>query len=194
MVIEAADTIGGRVRTDLVDGFRCDRDFQVLNPAYPAVRRWVDLKSLALQSFGAGVLVHRDNGLSILADPVREPRLLPETLRSGYLKPGELASLRRWAGRVLLDPRGVMRQPDTTLTESLDAADVAGPLRREVLEPFLAGVLVDNHGGSSANFARLIVRMFALGRQTCPSTGWTPFPRSSRRGCHRFGWACRSTR
>ena len=95
IVVEAADTVGGRVRTDVVDGFRCDRGFQVLNPAYPAVRRWVDLDGLALQSFGAGVMVRRDNGLRVVADPIREPRLLAQTLRSGYLRPRELAALAR---------------------------------------------------------------------------------------------------
>ena len=176
MVVDAADTVGGRVRTDVVDGFRCDRGFQVLNPAYPAVRRWVDLERLALQSFGAGVMVRRDNGLRILADPVREPRLLPQTLRSGYLRPGELAALARWAARVLVDPRGAMRQPDTTLAESLDASGVVGRLRREVLDPFLAGVLVDSHGASSANFAKLLVRMFALGRPGLPEHGMGALP------------------
>ena len=176
IVVEAADTVGGRVRTDVVDGFRCDRGFQVLNPAYPAVRRWVDLDGLALQSFGAGVMVRRDDGLRVVADPIREPRLLTQTLRSGYLRPRELAALARWAGRVLADPRAVMRQPDTTLAESLDAAGVVGRLRREVLNPFLAGVLVDSHGLSSANFAKLLVRMFALGRPGLPELGMGALP------------------
>lgn len=176
IVVEAADTVGGRVRTDVVDGFRCDRGFQVLNPAYPAVRRWVDLDGLALQSFGAGVMVRRDNGLRVVADPIREPRLLTQTLRSGYLRPRELAALARWAGRVLADPRAVMRQPDTTLAESLDAAGVVGRLRREVLDPFLAGVLVDSHGLSSANFAKLLVRTFALGRPGLPEQGMGALP------------------
>ena len=176
IVLEATDGVGGRVRTDVIDGFRCDRGFQVLNPAYPAVRRWVDLDALALQSFGAGVMVRRDDGLQIVADPVREPRLLGQTLRSGYLRPGELAALSRWAGRVLVDPRGVMRQPDTTLAESFDAAGLVGPMRREVLEPFLAGVLADSHGASSANFARLLVRMFALGRPGLPRGGMGALP------------------
>ena len=34
-VLEASDAVGGRVRTDVIDGFRCDRGFQVLNPSYP---------------------------------------------------------------------------------------------------------------------------------------------------------------
>jgi len=126
VVVEAGDTVGGRVRTDVVDGFRCDRGFQVLNPAYPAVRRWVDLGALALQSFGAGVMVRRENGLRLIANPAREPRLIARTLSSGYLRPGELAALARWSARVLVDPQAVMRQPDTTLAESLDAAGVVG--------------------------------------------------------------------
>lgn len=176
VVLEAADAVGGRVRTDVIDGFRCDRGFQLLNPAYPAVRRWVDLDGLVLQSFGAGVMVRREVGLHVVADPVREPRLLSRTLRSGYLRPVELAALARWAGRVLVDPRAVMHQPDTTLAESLDAAGVGGRLRREVLDPFLAGVLVDSHGVSSANFAKLLVRMFALGRPGLPEQGMGALP------------------
>jgi len=176
VVLEAADVVGGRVRTDVVNGFRCDRGFQVLNPAYPAVRRWVDLDALALQSFGAGVMVRRDDGLRVVADPFREPRLLPQTLRSGYLRPGELAALGRWAARVLVNPRAVMRAPDMTLAQSLDAAGVVGRIRQEILDPFLAGVLVDSYGGSSANFAKLLVRMFALGRPGLPEHGMGALP------------------
>src|SRR5690606_20820942 len=38
-VLEAADGVGGRVRTDIVDGFRLDRGFQVLLTAYPEAHR-----------------------------------------------------------------------------------------------------------------------------------------------------------
>lgn len=174
-VLESADAVGGRVRTDVVDGFRCDRGFQLLNPAYPAVRRWVDLDALALQSFGAGVQVRTDRGLVVVADPVREPGLLPRTLRSGYLRPLELAALARWCARVLVDPQGVIRQPDTTLAESFAAAGVTGRLRREVLDPFLAGVLGDSHGRSSASLVKLLLRSFAFGRPGVPHDGMGAF-------------------
>ncbi len=48
-VLEAADEVGGRVRTDVVDGFRCDRGFQLINPAYPEVRRVLDVRALRLR-------------------------------------------------------------------------------------------------------------------------------------------------
>ena len=46
LVLEAADAVGGRIRTDVVDGFRVDRGFQLLNPAYPEVRGVVDVDAL----------------------------------------------------------------------------------------------------------------------------------------------------
>ena len=176
LVVESSDAVGGRVRTDVVDGFRCDRGFQVLNPAYPAVRRWVDVEALDLKPFGAGVLVRRPDGLRLVADPVREPGRLLATLRSGYANPVELAALGRWVGRVMVDPKSVLAQRDCTLAESFDHAGVTGRLRREVLEPFLAGVLVESHGQSSALFTKLLVRMFALGRPAVPALGMQAFP------------------
>lgn len=176
VVLERGDGVGGRVRTDLIDGFRCDRGFQVLNPAYPAMKRWVDLNALDLRPFRAGVLVRRSDTLAVVADPVREPRLLPATLRSGYLRPLELAALARWAARVMTSPDAVKGQADRSLADSFDAAGVNGRLRTEVLEPFLAGVLVDSHTQTSANYTKLLVRSFALGRPGVPSLGMDALP------------------
>lgn len=175
-VLESADAVGGRVRTDVVDGFRCDRGFQLLNPAYPAVRRDVDVAALGLRQFGAGALVRRDRGLVVLADPRREPRLLLRTLRSGLLSPREEAALARWLTAALLRPQRVLRGPDSTLTGALDRAGITGALRREVLEPFLAGVLADPEGSTSAAFARLLLRSFALGTPGVPQGGMQALP------------------
>ena len=49
VVLEAGDAVGGRVRTDVVDGLRLDRGFQVLNPSYPVLPRVVDLAALDLR-------------------------------------------------------------------------------------------------------------------------------------------------
>ena len=50
-LLEAGDTVGGRARTDEVDGFLLDRGFQVLLSAYPAARRWLDYDQLDLRPF-----------------------------------------------------------------------------------------------------------------------------------------------
>lgn len=175
VVLEAADAVGGRVRTECIDGFLCDRGFQVLNPAYPAVRRSVDLEALELQQFAPGVLVRAGDGLRVVADPVRAPQLLRSTLSSGLVRPGELLALTRWLAPILVAPQRNSRSRDERLTLSLDNAGVTGPLRR-VMDRFLAGVLVDSWGTSSANFTRLLLRSFALGAPGLPRDGMSALP------------------
>jgi predicted NAD/FAD-dependent oxidoreductase len=60
-VLEQGNDVGGRIRTDSIDGFLCDRGFQVLNPAYPELHRAADISALRLQPFGAGVAVRREH-------------------------------------------------------------------------------------------------------------------------------------
>lgn len=64
-VLEQGDDVGGRIRTDSIDGFLCDRGFQVLNPAYPELDRAADISALRLQPFAAGVAVRREHSAAV---------------------------------------------------------------------------------------------------------------------------------
>src|SRR5919112_1006311 len=72
-VLEAGDEVGGRVRTDVVDGVRMDRGFQILLPAYPEVARRFDLAALDLRPFRSGAFVHQGGRHDLLADPRTGP-------------------------------------------------------------------------------------------------------------------------
>jgi len=185
-VLEAGEAVGGRIRTEHVDGFTLDRGFQLLNPAYPAVRERIDLQALDLRAFFPGVAVRRrapvtrpgaPEPLALLADPRRAARHLLDTLRSGYTSPLELLALARWAAPALGPVRRLLARPDVTLAESFVGPHVEGRLRREVLEPFLAGVLAtDDDDATSAAFVRLLVRAFLLGTPGVPSAGMAALP------------------
>lgn len=177
VVLEASDEVGGRERTDRVDGFLLDRGFHVLNPAYPAVRRWVDVTALAPRRFPVAVRVRREKRSVVLAHPLRHPGLLPATLTSGLLSPRDVLALARWTAPALAQPRRLVAGPDRTLGEAWDDLGFRGPLRREVLEPFLAGVIADDRGTTSDAFVRLLIRMFALGRPGLPAGGIGALPR-----------------
>ncbi len=176
VVLEAADAVGGRQRTDAVDGFLLDRGFQVLNPAYPAVRRWVDVDALDLRRFPVAVRVRREDGSATLSHPLRHPTGLLATLRSGLVPPRDAVALARWITPALLQPRAVISGPDRPLRESWDRVGLQGPLRFEVLEPFLAGVIADDAGDTSDAFVKLLVRMFALGSPGVPAAGIGALP------------------
>ena len=176
VVVEAGSRVGGRQRTDRVDGFVLDRGFQVLNPAYPAVRRDVDVAALKFSSFPVAVRVRLDDRTVELAHPVRHPARLSATLASGLVTPRELAALTRWAAPTILAPRRTVAGSDAALFPAWDAARVRGPLRSAVLEPFLAGVIADDTGTTSDAFVRLLVRMFVLGRPGLPADGIQALP------------------
>jgi phytoene dehydrogenase-like protein len=174
-VWEAEDVVGGRVRTDVIDGFRCDRGFQVLNPAYPALHRALDVSQLRLQAFEAGVLVRREHDRVRWVHPLRLPRSLPRMLLRGGLSPGDVAALLRWAAPAVR-PRSLAKaHRDTTLSDALDRSGVDGIARR-VIDRFLAGVLLDDTGSTSNAFALLLVRMFALGSPGLPAEGMAALP------------------
>ena len=176
-VLEASDGVGGRIRTDVVDGHRCDRGFQLINPAYPAARRFLDLPALRLGTFDAGVAVAGRGPLRIVGDPIRAIKYLPKTMVSGYFRPVELLRLARWAAPALGRVRSLVSAPDTSLAQSLDRAGVTGRLRTEILAPFLTGVLAEAAGDTSAAFARLLVRSFLLGVPGVPADGMAAIPR-----------------
>ncbi len=180
VVLEAADVVGGRQRTDLVDGFQLDRGFQVLNPAYPAITRWVDVDALELRRFPVGVRVRREDKTVELRHPLRHPGSIVATLRSGLVTAADAAALTRWVLPVLARPRSVISAAnagtDVSLSEGWDRAGLRGALRTEVLEPFLAGVLADGHGDTSDAFAKLLVRMFVLGGPGVPALGIAALP------------------
>jgi len=111
-----------------------------------------------------------------LAHPLREPAGILPTLRSGLLSVREVAALARWLGPALVAPARVIRGADTSVRDGLDRAGVRGPLRREVIEPFLAGVIAEDTGETSDAFVRLLVRMFALGVPGLPARGIRALP------------------
>lgn len=176
-VLESADAVGGRVRTDIIDGFRCDRGFQVLNPAYPAVQDWIDVDALGLQNFGVGATIRTSRTSTTLAHPLRHPQQALATLRSRHTPVSDLLAFARWIAPTLRQPAtGPRPAEDQTLRASFEKAGLTGRLRRDVLDTFLAGVLADSTGESSANYVRLLVRWFALGAPGLPREGMQALP------------------
>jgi monoamine oxidase len=60
VVLEAADGVGGRVRTDAVGGYLLDRGFQIFLMGYPTQKAELDYEALRLRPFYAGALVRYD--------------------------------------------------------------------------------------------------------------------------------------
>ncbi|MGZ8177845.1 NAD(P)/FAD-dependent oxidoreductase [Williamsia sp. SKLECPSW1] len=181
VVLERSDGPGGRVRTDTVDGFRCDRGFQLINPSYPALRRHVDLDALDLRVAGRGVrVVGADGAVHTLADPIRHPDLARTTAASAVslrlLRPTAVTGAVRWALPAIGPVRRLQARPDAAVGDDWDRYGVDGPLRDSVLLPFLSGVLADTEGVTSDRYVRLVLRSFLRATPGVPAIGMQALP------------------
>lgn len=176
VVLDTADEVGGRQRTDVVDGFQLDRGFQVLNPAYSALRRSVDLGALALRTFPVGVQARTEHAVAELRHPLRSPLSVPRTLGSGLVTPQDAVALARWLMPAFTRRLPARARTDRALREAWDAVGLRGPLRTAVLEPFLAGVVAEADGETSSAFVQELMRYFAWGRPGLPAQGIAAVP------------------
>ncbi|MFI8236871.1 FAD-dependent oxidoreductase [Streptomyces sp. NPDC085866] len=176
-VVEASDGVGGRMRTDRVDGFVVDRGFQVFNTSYPQARKRLVLRDLRLRPFTPGVLVHSDRGRQRFTDPTRRPRSLPDLLPGRLAGPRDLVALAALSARDLLAPVGqVKRSADRTTRTALAEAGVSEELVERFFRPFLAGVFLEDELETSSRFFHLVWRSMLRGTLCLPAEGIAAVP------------------
>lgn len=181
LVLEASDGVGGRVRTDTVEGYRIDRGFQLLNPGYPEARRVLDLGALRLRPLPAGVVVASGGRRRLLSDPRRtHPADLPASIRGALTSfggPRSKAAFARWAlASAIADPADLLSAPDGPWRDALTDRGIDGPLRHAVLETFLAGTLGEQDGSTSRRYVELLLRSFVKGSPGVPWEGMQAVP------------------
>ena len=177
-VLEASDDVGGRVRTDVVDGLRLDRGFQLYNPAYPEARRRLDHGALDLRPYLAGVVVTLNGRQHRLGDPRRQPSWMRASLSAPVGSPLAKARFAALALRAAITPPAMLtRQADTSSALALSRAATEGPLLESVLRPFLAGVFGEAELTTSRRFLDLALRSFVRGTPSVPSLGMGQIPR-----------------
>jgi hypothetical protein len=176
-VFEAGDAVGGRVRTDLVDGFRLDRGFQVYDTAYPESARVLDHEALDLQYFPNGALLRLDGRFSRLVDPRQDPLHAWQAALAPFGSGRDKLALARLGLRVWrTDGQRLLDRPETTAYDGFRAAGLSERVIDRLLRPFLAGVLLEEELSTSSRYVDLVLRCFARGRQAVPATGMQAIP------------------
>ncbi len=177
LVVEAADAVGGRVRTDRVDGFLLDRGFQVLNDGYPEVRATVDLVRLDLRRMDDAVVVRRGGRLHRLGNPLARPADALGLAGTPLLGWGQKLRLGGYAAAAAALPADrLLARDDVPAREAWADAGITDETVDTVLRPFFAGVVLEEELTTSRRFLDLMLRMFARGRSTVPAAGMQALP------------------
>jgi glycine/D-amino acid oxidase-like deaminating enzyme len=179
-VFEASDGVGGRVRTDAMDGFLLDRGFQVYFTSYPVARRHLDHAKLDFRSFDPGAIVHREGKRTVLSDPVRDPKaLVPSLLSDAATFPDKLrtaALAARALSGTAATASGEYGEADTSTLEYLRASGLSERYIDSFYRPFYGGVFLSRSLYTSSRVFRFTFRMLATGKTVVPAKGMAEIP------------------
>lgn len=177
-VLEASDGVGGRVRTDEVDGFLLDRGFQVYLDAYPETGKLLDLESLDLRAFEPGALVYNGGSLHRLMDVFRRPSsawtsaMAPVGSLLDKLKVG---LMRTKILRSSLDT--IATREDLSTEAYLKAAGFSERMIDSFFRSFYGGIFLERELRTSSRMFEFTFKMFGLGSATLPAKGMGEIPK-----------------
>jgi protoporphyrinogen oxidase len=171
-IFEASDGVGGRVRSDVIDGFILDRGFQLYNPSYPEGKRLLNYDALDLKPFIPGVAIRDNKRLRIVVDPFRA-----KGFRLNLLKdiPGNplsyLGLLRYFLSYLVTSDAQIATTKDISASDSLIKSGVRGNLLEKLLRPFLKGVFLESELKTSRKFLDVVLKTFLRGTPSVPAQG-----------------------
>lgn len=177
LIVEASESVGGRVRTDEFEGFLLDRGFQILLTNYPEAKKLLDYNALNLKTFRSGALVRLDNDFSVISDPFKEPLQVFQTLFSSV---GSLSDKLK-----VLQLSNEVAKVDTEEFFNEKAIDTLSYLQRygwseemitNFFKPFFGGVFLENELSTASNFFRFLFKQFYCGEAAIPARGMQTIP------------------
>jgi len=156
-IIESSDRPGGRVTSDIIDGFICDRGFQLINSKYPALQSLDVIKEIDFIRAPRVIEVSLGNDRRALGDP----RVAPWTAldKATGTIPEKLSLLRFLA---------------STPKENQSVEDVlrsSGSVYARALRPFLQGVFLTDPKNVDARYGQSIIKSFVTGSIGVPRKG-----------------------
>ncbi|MFC4209698.1 NAD(P)/FAD-dependent oxidoreductase [Pedobacter lithocola] len=177
LVIEASDGVGGRVRTDEIDGFLLDRGFQVLLTAYPETKNLLDYKALDLRSFDSGALILDEKEISKIGDPLRQPTSLISTL---FSKAGTLADkLRILKLKLKLNAKSIsdiFAEQEMSTLMYLEKQGFSNLIINKFFRPFFTGIFLEDKLQTSSRMFEFVFKMFGEGNAAIPAKGMGMIP------------------
>mgnify|MGYP001799388320 CR=1 FL=1 len=172
VILEATDRVGGRVKTDIVDGFQLDHGFQVLLDAYPKAQEYLDYNALELQTLLPGALIFDEKGGHLFGDPLRDSSFLFPTLFSAQ---GSLSD--KWKifrlNSQLKSPKleEIFTRKEETTLDYLKGKGFSDKMIANFFKPFFSGIYLEPNLQTSSRMFEYVYKLFGQGHAVIPKAG-----------------------
>lgn len=172
LILEADSRIGGRLKTDLIDGFTIDHGFQVYFDAYPYAGSLLDHKALRLAKFEPGAMihhegvwkeVHKSHPMGMVFDPM--------------FTWGDKLKLFPFSNMLSkMSERGLWELDDKSALAWLRAEGFSDKFIEHFIQPFFQGIFLDRNVDVTAAMFAKVWRMLYRGNTCIPRQGIAAIP------------------
>ena len=171
-IIEATDRVGGRVKSDVVNGYILDHGFQVLLNGYPAAKKYLNYADLELQELIPGAVIFKNGTLQTIGDPLRDFSLLFPTL---FASVGSIADkLKILKLNTLLKKKkiaAIFKEDEKTTLRYLQNFGFSDKVINSFFKPFFSGIFLENKLETSSRMFEFVYKMFGEGLAVIPKNG-----------------------
>jgi len=177
-ILEGSESIGGRVKTDKVDGYLLDHGFQVLLTAYPEAKRYLDYDKLNLKRFNPGAqIIDSKNGSYKISDPLRQPNSIFSMLFSPVGTLGDKLKIFQWNRNLKNTSIGqIFEKKETTALAFLQDKGFSEQIIQQFFKPFFGGIFLENELNTSSRMLEFVFKMFGEGFAAIPEDGMQKIP------------------
>ena len=176
LVLEASDAVGGRVRTDEVEGFKLDRGFQVFLTSYPEAKKLLDYESLHLKKLPSGARIRNGKDFFVMPNPLKDIWTAPQALFApvgGILDKIHVLQLN-------LDTRNISDPEELSSNKStmafLKNYGYSDMMIERFFVPFFRGVFLERELETNSTLFRFLYGQFAKGDVSVPENGMQAIP------------------
>lgn len=173
ILLEASSGVGGRVRTDVVDGFKLDRGFQVLLTSYPEAQKLLNYKDLCFKKMPSGAGIRQGNTFSVMPNPLKDITSAPQAL---FAPVGSF-----WDKlKVLQLNLSLKNAPEPTALDAphkqstldfLKEFGYSDSIMARFFKPFFRGVFLEKDLKTEVHFFKFLFNQFADGDVVVPENG-----------------------
>lgn len=181
-IIEATDRCGGRVKTDIVEGYQLDHGFQVLLEAYPKAKEYLDYDALALQPFLPGAIIYKNGKSQAIGDPLRSLKMLFPTMTARIGTLGDklkILKLNKSLKKKTLED--IFSESETTTLLYLQNKGFSNAIITDFFKPFFTGIFLEADLHTSSRMFEFVYKMFGEGLATIPKDGIGAIPNQLRK-------------
>lgn len=178
IIYEKSDRAGGRVKTDIVDGYQLDHGFQVLLDSYPKAQEYLDYNSLELQEFLPGAQIFNKGKSSVLGDPLRSLQLLIPTLFSAVGSFSDKIKILKLNTAIKNKTvEEIFNEEETTTLSFLKFKGFSNEIIERFFRPFFSGIFLEPNLETSSRMFQFVYKMFGTGNAVLPKSGIEAIPK-----------------